>query len=87
MSGLDPAEDVIEKLRGVINSVGFLSINRYRFTQILQIHASPSRRTAFSDFLQINQLSNHQLIRDVDIRWSSTFLMIERALELQSVSQ
>lgn len=27
-----------------------------------------------------------ELLRDVDTRWSSTFLMIDRALELRNVS-
>ena len=29
---------------------------------------------------------DHQLLRDVETRWSSTLLMIERGLELRPVS-
>jgi hypothetical protein len=48
---------------------------------------SSFRRISFSNIVEALQLPSHQLIRDVDTRWSSTYLMIERALELQIVSK
>jgi hypothetical protein len=36
-------------------------------------------------FLNGKQLRNVQLLRDMDVRWSSTYLMIDRVLELYPV--
>ena len=37
------------------------------------------QKTVYPDYPEL------QLLRDVDTRWSSTYLMIERALELRTV--
>jgi len=52
----------------------------------MQICASSLRRQYFSDVLNGLQQKDLQLLRDVDTRWSSTLLMVERALILHSVS-
>ncbi|KAH9952539.1 ribonuclease H-like domain-containing protein, partial [Russula dissimulans] len=49
----------------------------------LQIRASSTRRDNFDNILKSLGVPSLMLIRDVDTRWSSTFLMIERALTLQ----
>jgi len=51
-----------------------------------QIRSSSLRRQYFASVLEILNEPNLQLLRDVDTRWSSTFLMIERALLLREVS-
>ncbi|KAE9402645.1 hypothetical protein BT96DRAFT_816383, partial [Gymnopus androsaceus JB14] len=45
--------------------------------------ASSQRREMFKDIVQsFRNLSDLELLRDVPTRWSSTLLMIERALYL-----
>ncbi|KAF5364478.1 hypothetical protein D9758_010660 [Tetrapyrgos nigripes] len=44
-----------------------------------QIHASHLRQKYFSDCLRAEKMKDYQLIRDIDIRWGSTALMIDRA--------
>lgn len=56
-----------------------------RFIIVIQIRSSSLRRQGFSDILNDLGFKDLQLIRDVDTRWSSTLLMISRALELQMV--
>lgn len=51
----------------------------------MQIRASSLWRQYFSDVLKALEQKDLQLLRDVDTRWSSTLLMIERALVLRSV--
>lgn len=53
----------------------------------LQIRASSLRRQYFSEVLKALEQDNLQMIRDMDVRWSSTLLMVERALLLRAVSQ
>ena len=52
----------------------------------MQIRASSLRRQYFSDVLNSLEQKDLQLLRDVDTRWSSTLLMVERALILRLVS-
>jgi hypothetical protein len=53
---------------------------------IIQIRASSIRRELFSIIVMaLRDGVNLQLLRDVDTRWSSVLLMIERALELREV--
>ena len=52
----------------------------------MQIRASSLHQQYFSDVLISLQQKDLQLLRDVDTRWSSTLLMVERALILCSVS-
>ena len=52
----------------------------------LQIGASSLHRQYFSEVLRTLRQKGLQLLRDVDTRWSSTLLMVERALLLREVS-
>ena len=52
----------------------------------MQIRASSLRRQYFSDVLNSLEQKDLQLLRNVDTRWSSTLLMVERALILRLVS-
>ncbi|KAJ7871116.1 hypothetical protein B0H13DRAFT_1634514, partial [Mycena leptocephala] len=47
------------------------------------IRASSLRRQYFSEILKALQQKDLQLLRDVDTRWSSTLLMIDRAILLR----
>ncbi|KAJ7495254.1 ribonuclease H-like domain-containing protein, partial [Mycena latifolia] len=51
-------------------------------TTVRVIRASSLRRQYFSDILKSLQQKDLQLLRDVDTRWSSTLLMIDRAVLL-----
>ncbi|KAF5372906.1 hypothetical protein D9758_001436 [Tetrapyrgos nigripes] len=48
-------------------------------TLVRKIRASHLRRKHFSDCLHAEKMKDYQLIRDVDIRWGSTALMIDHA--------
>lgn len=52
----------------------------------MQIRASSLRRQYFSDVLNSLEQKDLQLLRNVDTRWSSTLLIVERALILRLVS-
>lgn len=56
----------------------------YLVTILKQIRVSSLRRQHFTAIAQTFQ-QNLELLRDVDTRWSSTYLMILRALELETV--
>ncbi|KAJ7358519.1 hypothetical protein DFH08DRAFT_686901, partial [Mycena albidolilacea] len=47
------------------------------------IHASSLRRQYFSEVLKALQQKDLQLLRDVDTRWSSTLIMMDRAILLR----
>ncbi|KAJ7937493.1 hypothetical protein B0H13DRAFT_2418605 [Mycena leptocephala] len=51
-------------------------------TTVRVIRASSLRRQYFSDILKALQQKDHQLLRDVDTRWSSTLIMMDRAILL-----
>ena len=51
-----------------------------------QIRASSIRRQQFSQIVKTFMGKDLQLLRDVDTRWSSALLMIERALILEEVT-
>jgi len=51
-----------------------------------QCRASSLRREAFSRLAKEWFVRELQLLRDMDVRWSSTFLMIERAVKLKPAS-
>lgn len=59
---------------------------------VVAVRASGKRRKAFTESIErVNLFGEHthrvvQLLRDVDTRWSSTFLMVDRVLELYDVS-
>ena len=52
----------------------------------LKIRASSICRQYFSEALAALKMKDYQLLCDVDTRWSSTLLMIDRALLLRCVS-
>ncbi|KAJ7253087.1 hypothetical protein B0H12DRAFT_1017709, partial [Mycena haematopus] len=52
---------------------------------IATIRASSLRRQYFSEVLKTLQMKDLQLLRDVDMRWSSTLIMIDRAILLREV--
>ncbi|KAJ6560605.1 ribonuclease H-like domain-containing protein, partial [Mycena vulgaris] len=52
-------------------------------TTVRVIRASSLRRQYFSEVLKALQQKDLQLLRDVDTRWSSTLLMIDRAILLR----
>ncbi|KAJ8588902.1 hypothetical protein M405DRAFT_684356, partial [Rhizopogon salebrosus TDB-379] len=49
----------------------------------IDIRASSLRRQCFTSILGALKQKNLQLLRDMDVRWSSTLLMIERAITLR----
>ncbi|THV00111.1 hypothetical protein K435DRAFT_623206, partial [Dendrothele bispora CBS 962.96] len=55
----------------------------YSADNIVQIRSSSLRRQYFSEILETLEKKDLQLLRDVATRWSSTFLMIERATVLR----
>ncbi|KAJ6556030.1 ribonuclease H-like domain-containing protein, partial [Mycena capillaripes] len=52
-------------------------------TTVRVIRASSLRRQYFSEVLKALQQKDLQLLRDVDTRWSSTLIMIDRAILLR----
>lgn len=58
--------------------------SRKKLKVCYQIRVSSLRRQHFSDISKQHGI-DLQLLRDVDIRWSSTLYMIERALHLEKV--
>ncbi|KAK6969568.1 hypothetical protein R3P38DRAFT_2814139 [Favolaschia claudopus] len=52
-------------------------------TSVRVIRASSLRRQYFSEVLKALHMRDLQLLRDVDTRWSSTLIMIDRAVLLQ----
>ncbi|KAK6981437.1 hypothetical protein R3P38DRAFT_3463793 [Favolaschia claudopus] len=52
-------------------------------TSVRVIRASSLRRQYFSEVLKALHMKDLQLLRDVDTRWSSTLIMIDRAVLLQ----
>jgi hypothetical protein len=52
----------------------------------IQIRASSQRREAFAVVQAETTNTKLELLRDLDIRWSSTLLMIDRALFLRDAS-
>ncbi|KAG1741415.1 ribonuclease H-like domain-containing protein [Suillus paluster] len=57
--------------------------NAIKRDPIATIRASSIRRQYFSAILKALEKKDLQLLRDIDIRWSSTLLMVERAITLQ----
>jgi hypothetical protein len=51
----------------------------------LQIQASSLWRQYFSQVLKCLEQPDLQLLCDMDVQWSSTLLMVEHALQLQTV--
>jgi hypothetical protein len=53
---------------------------------IVKIRASPQRKERFNRQSNLYSTNSLNLILDVKTRWNSTYLMLERALKLQEVS-
>ena len=53
---------------------------------IVKIRASPQRKERFNRQSNLYSKTSLNLILDVKTRWNSTYLMLERALKLQEVS-
>lgn len=53
---------------------------------IVKIRASPQRKERFDRQSNLYSRNSLNLILDVKTRWNSTYLMLERALKLQEVS-
>lgn len=52
----------------------------------MQIRASSLRRQYFTSILNALKQKDLQLLQDIDVRWSSTLLMVEHAIVLREVS-
>lgn len=68
--------DVVAKCRALVSACRASGQRR----EDLQATITEGNRS--KSFPGGNELRNVELLRDVDIRWSSTFLMIDRVLEL-----
>jgi hypothetical protein len=77
--------DPVAALRTVIQKVRVYFLIYIFKCSLSQTRGSSLRRQYFSSVVMQLQQRNLQLIRDVDTRWSSTLLMIERALILRIV--
>lgn len=78
--------DVIAVLRSAIRAVSTIwSWLLYSSDISQQIRSSSLRREVFADMCRSAKLKDYELVRDVDTRWSSTYLMISRALKLRKV--
>jgi hypothetical protein len=86
--GFDSQSDVLEVLRQIIRKVFPHNHSPLCSTySAFQIRSSAVRRQIFDDIVRAEMGGNVlQLILDVVTRWSSTFLMIQRALNLERVS-
>jgi len=83
-AGLD--RDPIATIRSFVCAVS--QPNEYfsrHLAVLIQVRSSSIRRQYLTSVLEILNQKNLQLLRDIDIRWSSTLLMIERALLLREV--
>jgi len=58
----------------------------FKLLFMFQVRASSIRRQEFSRLSMAHFGVDLQLLRDVDTRWSSTLLMIERGIFMQPVS-
>jgi hypothetical protein len=77
----------VANIRALINAVRSHMIWKLWdiFYSFSQIRSSSLRRQYFNEIVKTMHQKELQLLRDVDTRWSSTLLMIERALELEAV--
>ena len=57
----------------------------YQYLTYQQIRASSLRRHAFSNIVKALKECDYQLLRDMDVCWSSTLLMIDCGLFLKQV--
>lgn len=75
-------DDPIVQLRVLIRTVSIFLFSSYIYLHscTCQIRSSSVRRQCFADLTTKQFGVDVQLLRDVDTRWSSTCLMIERAL-------
>ncbi|KAI0060763.1 hypothetical protein BV25DRAFT_1806882, partial [Artomyces pyxidatus] len=72
-------EDPVGKCRSVVGACRDSSMRREDFLKEIE---AGNKAKVWKDGTEAVQLRVVQLLRDVETRWSSTFLMIDRALEL-----
>lgn len=83
----DPIAVLRQAIRAVCHSLTIYCNPNHLYSLVwLQIRASPLRRQTFDAAVKLLKMVEHQLLRDVDTRWSSTLLMIDRGLEMRPVS-
>ena len=71
--------DVVGKARSLVSACRASGQRREDFQSTI------TEGNSSKSFLNGKQLWNVQLLRDMDVRWSSTYLMIDRVLELYPV--
>jgi hypothetical protein len=84
LHGLD--RDPIATVRSLINVVSDQARTSMHLHIYTKIRGSSIRRQYMNTVFEILRQKNLQLVLDVATRWSSTRLMIERALDLREVS-
>ena len=79
------SRDPIALLRSLIRGVSAILVRFLILLIILQIRASSLRKQSFARILEAMEQKALQLLHDVETRWSSTYLMIDRAILLRGV--
>lgn len=76
----------VANVRALVNAVCLCMAWKLQdvFYSFFQTRSSSLRRQYFNEIVKTMHQKELQLLCDVDTRWSSTLLMIERALELEA---
>src|SRR5436190_6970195 len=80
------AQDEDEILKEISNGNDDINVIPKLRKLIVKIRASPQRKERFDRQSNLYSRNSLNLILDVKTRWNSTYLMLERALKLQEVS-
>jgi len=80
------AQDEDEILKEISNGNDDINVIPKLRKLIVKIRASPQRKERFDRQSNLYSGNSLNLILDVKTRWNSTYLMLERALKLQEVS-
>src|SRR6059058_4894066 len=80
------AQDEDEILKEILNRNDDINVIPKLRKLIVKIRASPQRKERFDRQSNLYSRNSLNLILDVKTRWNSTYLMLERALKLQKVS-
>ena len=80
------AQDEDEILKEISNGNDDINVIPKLRKLIVKIRASPQRKERFNRQSNLYSGNSLNLILDVKMRWNSTYLMLERALKLQEVS-